>query len=108
MERKVIPISNYREITATDFRQLIQRLRFFSGPLNGTTVEINEDIIVLGRSPQANLRFEDGWTSDLHCMLIRDEYCIQIVDLNSGCGTYVNGRKVNRQRLQTQDRIRLG
>lgn len=108
MERKVIPISNYREFTATDVKQLNQRLRFFTGPLAGTTVDLTGDTTVLGKSAQANLAVADSWVEDLHCAILCDEGGVQLVDLNSNSGTYLNGRKVNRARLQTQDRVRLG
>lgn len=60
-----------------------------------------DDFMMLGRNPNsANIVFTDQAVSGLHCQVRYsvDDRCFQVVDFSS-YGTYVNGRKLNKNEL---------
>lgn len=74
-----------------------------------TTHPLTEPETVLGRHPACTIQLPHNAVSRRHAMIIREgeEYFIE--DLNSGNGTFVNGKRVTtRVRLRHRDRIKLG
>ncbi|HEU5264831.1 MAG TPA: DUF3662 and FHA domain-containing protein [Gaiellaceae bacterium] len=69
---------------------------------------VTEARVVLGRSREAGIRISDVNISRKHAELRHEEAAYWIVDLGSLNGTLVNGKRVDRQRLQDGDRITLG
>ena len=64
--------------------------------------------VVLGRSRECDIRVADLNASRRHAELRKDGDGYWIVDLGSMNGTLVNGRPVDRARLEDGDRITLG
>jgi two-component system cell cycle response regulator len=65
--------------------------------------------IVLGRSPQCDVHIDQEGVSRRHAMLERTvEGAVQIVDLESSNGTFVNGEPVSRETLRDGDKIQIG
>ncbi len=63
----------------------------------------------LGRGPQANFIVEAPLVSRLHCRLTAaPSGALEIEDLGSTNGTWVNGRRVDRSPLTPGDRVRVG
>ncbi len=63
----------------------------------------------MGRSTQADFAFsKDSFISGTHFLLENDEDTCWITDLNSRNGTYVNGHRVKRSRLNDGDTIMAG
>jgi hypothetical protein len=66
----------------------------------------------IGRSGQADIRVGDERVSRLHTRLgvcaVGGRVQIEVVDLDSQNGTYVNGRRVDRAILHKEDKLRLG
>lgn len=74
----------------------------------GLEVEVN-DVIVLGRSEEADLVLADPYASDFHMRLVAQETGMVLHDLGSTNGTYVNGRRVTAPtELRRGDTIQLG
>lgn len=65
--------------------------------------------VCVGRSSQADFAFaKDSFISGTHFLLENDDDNCWITDLNSRNGTYVNGSKVQRSRLNNGDTIMAG
>ena len=62
----------------------------------------------LGKGSEADIILEDEFASRLHAALYYKEGGFEIDDLNSTNGTFVNGRKVDRVKLQDGDVIKIG
>ncbi len=66
-------------------------------------------IKTLGRSSTADFVLDAGMVSRFHCRVTATESGqVEIEDLESTNGTFVNDRRVGRQLLQAGDRIRVG
>jgi pSer/pThr/pTyr-binding forkhead associated (FHA) protein len=68
-------------------------LQVLSGPLSGQSVRIPRKLLI-GRAEDCDLRLESDFVSNYHCMLLLDEYTLQLRDLGSKNGTLVNGCRV--------------
>lgn len=81
------------------------RLRGISGPYRDGEYFLDKDVFRVGRAPGSELTLADRTVSGRHARIVRlaDGYWLE--DLGSTNGTFVNGRKVDRQRLRTGDRI---
>src|SRR5438045_7702994 len=64
--------------------------------------------LVLGRSPDCDIRVHDILASREHCGLERENAGWVLVDLNSRNGTTVNDKKVTRHKLADNDSISIG
>ena len=62
----------------------------------------------IGRSPGAEFIVEAALVSRLHCQLIATEDSLQVKDLGSTNGTFVNGKKVTRATLSDGDKLTIG
>ena len=62
----------------------------------------------LGRAPQAEFIVDAALVSRVHCRLTAGAAEIEVVDLDSTNGTFVNGSKVAIARLIPGDRIQVG
>ena len=74
----------------------------------GLEVEIS-DVIVLGRSDEADVVLDDPYASDFHMRLVAQENALMLHDLGSTNGTYVNGRRITAPtELRRGDNIQVG
>ncbi len=78
-----------------------------SGSRAGHSVPLSRGSTTIGRSSRCNQIVEDPSVSGEHCRIIFENGQFVIYDLASLNGTFVNGRKVQRQMLMDGDRIRL-
>ena len=62
----------------------------------------------LGRAPRADFILEAALVSRLHCRLEAGLENLEVVDLASTNGTYVNDKRIERARLTSGDRLRIG
>jgi hypothetical protein len=73
------------------------------------TETLSQDIIKVGKLPSSHLRIEDENVSRMHAVIeVTGPEEIYIIDLGSAAGTIVNGKKVNKCKLQNGDEIVLG
>ena len=84
-------------------------LRFISGKYQGGEfpLRMNREIIV-GRSSDLDMVLVEDMVSRRHAKINSTDTEVWIQDLGSTNGTFVNGEKVTRSRLQEGDRILVG
>jgi pSer/pThr/pTyr-binding forkhead associated (FHA) protein len=62
----------------------------------------------VGRAPRADFVLDVALVSRLHCRLTAGDDQLEVQDLASTNGTYVNDKRVAKARLATGDRLRIG
>jgi pSer/pThr/pTyr-binding forkhead associated (FHA) protein len=75
---------------------------------DGTSREVNQQKLVIGRSRDCDIQLADANVSRRHAELRQEGASYWIVDLGSTNGTEVNGKRVKRAKLRDGDRITLG
>lgn len=65
-------------------------------------------IKTVGRAPRADFILDVALVSRLHCRLTATDGHVEVEDLSSTNGTFVNDRKVDRANLASGDRLRVG
>jgi pSer/pThr/pTyr-binding forkhead associated (FHA) protein len=65
-------------------------------------------IKTIGRAPRADFIVEAALVSRLHCRLTAGATELEVVDLESTNGTYVNGQRTDRAILRNGDRLGVG
>jgi pSer/pThr/pTyr-binding forkhead associated (FHA) protein len=84
-------------------------LRFISGKYQGGEYPLpDEGELVIGRSSELDMVLVEDMVSRRHAKITVTEGQIFIQDLGSTNGTFVNGEKVKRARLQEGDRVLVG
>jgi len=76
-----------------------------AGPV---TLQLNDDVIAIGRSKENNIVLKNIKASRRHARIERIGATYQITDLGSGNGTKVNGKKIDFQALNKGDEIAIG
>ena len=79
--------------------------------LDGVVIKevlLTKDRTTLGRRPYNDIVIDNLAVSGEHAVLSLQGTSVQIEDLNSTNGTYINGRAVKRQQLQHLDSIEIG
>ena len=62
----------------------------------------------VGRTPRADFILDAALVSRLHCRLTAAADNLEVVDLRSTNGTFVNDKRVAKARLKSGDRLRIG
>jgi pSer/pThr/pTyr-binding forkhead associated (FHA) protein len=62
----------------------------------------------IGRAPRADFVVDAALVSRLHCRLTATADTVEVVDLSSTNGTFVNDKRVKNARLAAGDRLRVG
>jgi len=65
-------------------------------------------IKTVGRAPRADFVVDAALVSRLHCRLTATDDNLEVVDLSSTNGTFVNDRRVEQAHLSAGDRLRVG
>jgi pSer/pThr/pTyr-binding forkhead associated (FHA) protein len=76
--------------------------------MKGRTHALEGGKVVLGRSKDSDIQVEDANVSRRHAELRREGPAWWLVDLGSTNGTELNGRRVQRSKLNDGDTITLG
>jgi ABC transport system ATP-binding/permease protein len=85
------------------------RLVVEQGPVSGEEYALDELPVVIGRLPGVDIVIDDTRISRQHARLTEREGQLQIEDLGSSNGTFVNGEQISAPRiLQDGDQIGLG
>ena len=74
----------------------------------GRSVRLTQPRTLIGRGRTADIHIGDAKASRLHAEIIRRQTVWYVRDLNSGNGTWVNGRRIRSSQLQSGDGIRIG
>jgi ABC transport system ATP-binding/permease protein len=62
----------------------------------------------IGRAPRADFILDVALVSRLHCRLTAAADALEVVDLSSTNGTFVNDKAVQKATLAAGDRLRVG
>ena len=65
-------------------------------------------IKTVGRAPRADFIVDAALVSRFHCRLEAGSDTLDVIDLKSTNGTYVNDKRIERARLAIGDRLRVG
>ena len=75
---------------------------------NGQGFRIRDDVIVIGRNYDCDIRIEKPYVSGVHAVIRRENGHLVLEDLGGKHGTRVNRIAVSRQVLSDGDRIHIG
>jgi pSer/pThr/pTyr-binding forkhead associated (FHA) protein len=65
-------------------------------------------IKTVGRAARADFILDVALVSRVHCRLTAGDDQLEVVDLKSTNGTFVNDKRIEKARLATGDRLRVG
>ena len=65
-------------------------------------------IKTMGRAPRADFVVDAALVSRLHCRLTATDGGVDVVDLDSTNGTYINDQRVKSGCIKSGDRLRVG
>src|SRR5262245_62684072 len=65
-------------------------------------------IKTVGRAPRADFIVDAALVSRLHCQLTASDDGLEVVDLSSTNGTFVNDKRIKKALLAAGDRLRVG
>ncbi len=83
-------------------------LIFTKGPLTGVRFAIEADTVSIGRLNECDIELNQPNVSRQHAFIKRVGESLQLIDNNSGNGTFVNGKRVRNAALRNGDEIRIG
>src|SRR4051812_1931854 len=70
---------------------------------------LRQSVIKIGKVSSAHLRIDDESVSRMHAILEVDTHGdVHVIDLGSTRGTFINGHKVNKAKLESGDAIQVG
>lgn len=79
-----------------------------SGFYEGLEVMLDRDRIVIGRGRKADLALAEATISRAHAVIGYDDAGFYVEDLGSTNGTLVNGARIARHALKSDDEIQMG
>ncbi len=83
--------------------------RIFKGDTFVREETLSQPVIKVGKLSSSHLRLEDDTVSRMHAVIeVTGPGDVSIIDLGSTKGTFVNGQKVNKAKLQSGDEVTLG
>ncbi len=83
--------------------------KIFKGGAQIGEQTLTQDVIKVGKLSSAHLRIDDESVSRMHAYIqVAGPTEVYISDLGSAKGTIVNGQRVNKAKLKSGDRIKLG
>ena len=65
-------------------------------------------IKTVGRAPRADFVVDAALVSRIHCRLTATDEGLEVVDLSSTNGTYVNDKRIRKATIAAGDRLRVG
>lgn len=105
---RTVEIAEKRAAQPAGARAPSGRLFVLEGPCPGTTVELADRPVTIGRSEAADLRLDDPQASKEHARIEWTGAGYAVSDLGSSFGTWVNGERVGRRDLRPLDRLTIG
>ncbi|MCK5221322.1 MAG: FHA domain-containing protein, partial [Candidatus Aminicenantes bacterium] len=83
--------------------ELRVQIRGINGDYNGIDYTIEGDEFLIGRHFDCDLVLKEKTVSSKHAKIIKKENYFEIEDLDSSNGTFVNKKKITKQKLRTED-----
>jgi len=81
------------------------KLKFLSGPKAGKSVFLSKGLITLGRKKNSTIFIPSSSVSKEHAQIIVKENSLEIKDLNSSNGTFIDGKQIDTASLKDGDRV---
>ncbi len=72
------------------------------------SLALQRDLLSIGRSSRQDLVVRDVRVSRQHAVILRDQESFAVIDQNSTHGTFLNGVRIHRARLNPDDVLHLG
>ena len=85
--------------------ELRAQIRGINGDYNGIDYTIEGNEFLIGRHFDCDLVLKEKTVSSKHAKIIKKENYFEIEDLDSSNGTFVNKKKITKQKLRTEDII---
>jgi Zn-finger nucleic acid-binding protein len=101
----VPPVQAPRAKAAPKVEPTARRLTFV---MNGESITTQIGVIKIGKLASAALRIQDDEVSRLHAVIEVNRDDVTLIDLGSTTGSYVNGERVTKTKLQDGDTMRFG
>jgi pSer/pThr/pTyr-binding forkhead associated (FHA) protein len=79
-----------------------------TGSRSGACFRLPDVPIVVGRSPEAHVRIDDPWISNMHALFEPRSDELWVVDLGSRNGTFVDDERVRESRVITGMALAFG
>lgn len=79
-----------------------------SGDASGKNFHLGTQTITIGRGANNYIQITDADASRIHCRVLAVGGSLQVQDMDSSNGIFVNQKKVKRHILQDQDELRIG
>lgn len=86
-------------------------LEFLTGSLSGSRTILTNPAVRIGRAADCDVRFDEQLGREVsahHAQLVQDGEDWVVIDTSSTNGTWVNGERVSKRRLETGDVLLLG
>jgi len=64
------------------------------GPLRGTTIQLGQNSVLIGRSPEATLVLDDDYASGRHARIYPEDGAWYVEDLGSTNGTFAGQKRI--------------
>jgi len=62
----------------------------------------------VGRAPRADFILDAALVSRVHCRITASDDSLEVVDLSSTNGTYINDKRIRKATVSPGDRLRVG
>jgi hypothetical protein len=82
-------------------------IRVLSGPQTGQIIPLKAGTNSLGRAPNCEVRINSNGVSKVHASILVTEDKVIVTDSDSRNGTFVNGVRIQNQRINTGDKLGL-
>jgi len=84
------------------------RVSVFRRDRHVNSAQLSGSVLKIGTDPRSQLTLDDPAAKRMHAVVEMDAAGATLIDLGSDVGTWVNGARINRVRLQAGDEIRIG
>ena len=107
--KRIIPLEWPKcRFCKTALREQRGELQFLSGPLQGQVLALDREVTTIGSVQGNTVLLQDTGVSRKHVGIRKLGEEWELADLGSTNGTFVNGEKVARRKLEVGDVIRVG
>lgn len=108
-ESRPEPVATHSAPPPPGVQQGTFSLSILNGPRAGGVIPVQPGrTIRIGRDPGSDIVLDDGYASRNHAEIRLDKGIVEIEDLMSSNGTYVNGARISAQHLNRGDIVRIG
>ena len=82
------------------------RIVIFDEAMRG--IDLPREAVILGRSRKADVPIRDSLLSRKHCTIVPHGSGLRLIDLKSSNGTFLNGSRIEKSDLKSEDVIEIG